>query len=136
MSAWEIVLSVGFFIVVATAIKVIIRRISTIVTLEREESLLTSRLASSDEFAAAMWRYAESIYRDGRPSDDASRQLEQIILLHLKEMRPTASLVERAVNQPSRVGRERYLQKLGEEAIEELVGMPADELDLGSRSSG
>lgn len=119
---------VGLFAGVAAGF--IVRRVTAIRRQERAEEELVRLLLQEELFTRSLADYVESIYRYGVPPESYSLLLRELALERVGALGPGGVFVHEALTQPSAVGRERYVQKLSEKAIDELVDIPLAELEL------
>lgn len=86
----------------------------------RAEAEVVRQLQNDAEFIRTLLDYLEALDRDGVPTDPAvATFLRQQIQAHAAALGGGRAFVLDGLNQPSAVGRERYLEKLAERVARE-----------------
>lgn len=104
-----------------------------IVRQQRAERRLVALLAGDAGFRSTLADYAEEVYREGRARPEARGELARTVSERVRQLGADGWLVREALEQPSLVGRQRYLDKITLQTLTELVDVPVRELELAMR---
>jgi hypothetical protein len=93
-----------------------------VVTRERAERELVSKLLRRQRFVSALLAYLEQLDRDGEGlTESQARAITDLIAQELETGGPEARFILDAIYQPSPRGRRRYVEKLLDEAGTEFT---------------
>lgn len=103
-----------------------------IVEQKRAERVLAAELAADADFRERLSRYADEVYQYGHPRAATVGELWRYVRGRAAAVRPHGVLVVEALSQPALGDRYRYLRKLVTQALETMLDVPVDELELKS----